>query len=195
MKAMSHPIASASAALPAAKTSELALVARNRRLPSTASKFARLHSPPRRISTTLACSRNSNGGSTSAASTTMSSAATSGVCRSARRESTRLSLPLASPLPACEEREGRRALGKACDPNRRLTSAFSPKQIIIDLLPGRHVVLGLFRREEARAEMAGVGRERRGARGQRGIRRQVLGGAEYLLAFARDDEIDQELRR
>src|SRR6476619_5660641 len=61
-------------------------MARKRRLPSTASKLARLHSPPRCASTTLALSRNTNGGSTSAASTTIRTAASSDVWYAARRD-------------------------------------------------------------------------------------------------------------
>jgi hypothetical protein len=44
-QALIQPIASASTALPAAKTSEFTLVVMKRRLPITVSKLARLHPP------------------------------------------------------------------------------------------------------------------------------------------------------
>ena len=77
--AVIHPMISASTALPAAKASEFALLTRKRRLPNTASKLARLHSPLPCESTMLALSRNKNGGRTNAATTTINSIASTSV--------------------------------------------------------------------------------------------------------------------
>src|SRR5262252_6501386 len=71
----------------------------------------------------------------------------------------------------------------------------SPKQVVVDLLPCDHTVLGLLRREEMRAERTFVRLERRRQRGHRGVRRQILGRAEDVLALRRDDEIDEQLGR
>ena len=62
------------AALPAANDSELRVVARKRRPPSTLWKFSRpqrVASPGAPAMVRLPCSRNTSGGTTSAASTTI----------------------------------------------------------------------------------------------------------------------------
>src|SRR5262249_26030842 len=72
----------------------------------------------------------------------------------------------------------------------RVTSA---EELVRDLLPFRHTVFGLLGREEVDAEIAFLRLERGVARRHVGMRRDVVGGAEDLLALLRDDEIDQEL--
>src|ERR1700730_10648355 len=61
-----------------------------------------------------------------------------------------------------------------CSADRRALA----KQVIIDLLPLGHPVLGLLGSEEARAELAFVRLERRRQCRHGGVGRQILGGAE-----------------
>src|ERR1700730_17128277 len=69
----------------------------------------------------------------------------------------------------------------------------SAEEVIENLLPSRQVVLDRLGRKEAHAEMAILGLQRRVECRDRRIRGEVIGVAIDLLAFPRDDEIDQQL--
>src|SRR6516162_5041284 len=71
--------------------------------------------------------------------------------------------------------------------------ASSTEKFIRYLLPPRHVVFGLLRREIAHAELAFLGLERRFERRNGRTRRDVIVLAEDLLALLRHDEIYQKL--
>src|SRR5687768_12521565 len=66
----------------------------------------------------------------------------------------------------------------------------SAEEFIGDLVPLRHMVLGLLRREEMAAEFALRRTERRHARRHGRMCRQIVSLSEHLLAFPRDDEVD-----
>src|SRR5207244_8166171 len=71
----------------------------------------------------------------------------------------------------------------------------SPEQVVEHGLPFRHQLVGLFRREEVDAKTALL-RLERGVEGCRlRMRREIIGVAKDLLAFLRDDEIDQQFGR